>query len=159
MKIRDSSVQSLKSRVVVESLLYFSSQTLKDLLQGTRLLVGVSVTSSPICDNDSEPWRTGELEEHVASVSLREDAEAVNSPWLTNYYCDATTTTKRDRKTAHIENPNKSINPNEFLLRSFFPLSVFYATNIVIGETVWANHHNQSGQKHYLLCIACVHCG
>lgn len=82
MKIRESEtpVQSLKSRVVVESLLYFSSQTLKDLLQGTRLLVGVSVTSSPICDNDSEPWRTGELEEHVASVSLREDAEAVNSP-------------------------------------------------------------------------------
>ena len=50
-------------------------------------------------------------------------------------------TTKRDRKRTYW-NPNKSINPNEFLL--------YFSPFLLLD---WrANHHNQSGQKHYLLC-------
>ena len=115
-------MQSLKSRV------YFSSPNLKDLLQGTRLLVGVSVTSSPICDNDSELWR-------ACGISFFE--RRCGS-------CQLTVTDKllKGTESEHIENPNKSINPNEFLL--YFPPFLLLEYR--------ANHHNQSGQKHYLLC-------
>ena len=100
----------------------------RDLLQGTRLLVGVSVTSSPICDNDSELWR-------ACGISFFE--RRCGS-------CQLTVTDKllKGTESEHIENPNKSINPNEFLL--YFPPFLLLDWR--------ANHHNQSGQKHYLLC-------
>ena len=58
--------------------------------------------------------------------------------------CQLTVTDKllKGTESEHIENPNKSINPNEFLL--YFPPFLLLEYR--------ANHHNQSGQKHYLLC-------